>query len=447
MFILRFLDTAEITVRAGKGGNGALSFRREKYVPKGGPDGGDGGRGGHVLLIADDRIQTLADYEYRRRFSADNGNNGRGRNQRGASGTDIAIKVPCGTVVLEGGTGRVLADLVIQGDTLLAARGGRGGRGNSRFASSRRRSPRFSEMGEDGESRNLRLELKILADVGLVGLPNAGKSTLLSAISGSKPQIADYPFTTLSPNLGIMDMGTERLIVADVPGLIEGAHMNRGLGHSFLRHIERTRLLVYVIDLSMGNPVTPLTQWKTLRYEFSTFNPDLLSFPSVVAGNKADLPTDPANTSELEKELERTKTPFFTVSALSGEGIEALKSYVSSTVKSLERPQRESLFIEIEEEDPAARKAERPEILRSGLESDTYIVRHPEVERLVKKFNFDQDEALGRFSAILRFYRIEDILIEKGAREGDTVRIGDVEFVFYPETASSREGDNISERR
>jgi len=442
---LRFMDTAEITVRAGNGGNGALSFRREKYVPKGGPDGGDGGRGGHVLIVAEDRIQTLADYEYQRRFSADNGDNGRGKNRRGSSGQDIVIKVPCGTVIIDRDTGRVLADLVIKGDTLLAASGGRGGRGNARFASSRRRTPRFSEMGEDGEFRNLKLELKILADVGLVGLPNAGKSTLLSAISGSSPQIADYPFTTLSPNLGMMDMGTGRLIVADVPGLIEGAHMNRGLGHSFLRHIERTRLLVYVIDLSMENPITPLMQWKTLRAEFMAFNPDLLSFPSVVAGNKTDLATDHESISELEKEIERSNTPFFTLSALSGKGVEAFKNYVSSAVKSLESPQRESLFIEVEDEEKAGHKADRPEIVRSGLEGDTFVVRHPEVERLVKKFNFDQDEALGRFSAILRYYRIEDILKEKGAREGDTVKIGDVEFVFYPETASSLEGVKNSE--
>ena len=435
---MRFLDSAEVSVKAGKGGNGALSFRREKFVPKGGPDGGDGGRGGHVWIVADDHIQTLADYEYRRKFVAGNGGNGKGRNQTGPDGEDVVVKVPCGTIITEKGTGRFFCDLTVAGDTFLAAKGGRGGRGNARFASSRRRTPRFSEQGEVGEARDLRLNLKILADVGLVGLPNAGKSTLLAAISGSKPQIADYPFTTLSPNLGVMDLDQKKIVVADVPGLIEGAHRNRGLGHAFLKHVERTRLLVYLIDLSREALVTPADQWHTLRAEFRAFNPGLLELPSVVAGNKTDLPSSLPDIKELKRSLEVEKVPFFPISALSGEGIRALTDHIVSRMPEREEYLREAIFVKIgDEEGRAAQKTEKPEVdVEQHKGEKTFIVRHQELRRLVGKFDFEQEEALSRFSAILRFYRIEDLLFESGAREGDTVRIGDVEFEFYPEGSS-----------
>jgi len=439
---LRFLDSAEISVKAGKGGNGALSFRREKYVPKGGPDGGDGGRGGHVLIVADDHLQTLADYEYRRRFLAGNGGNGRGRNQTGPAGEDLEVRVPCGTLITERGTGQFLADLTVAGDALLAARGGRGGRGNARFASSRRRAPRFSEQGEEGEARELRLDLKIIADVGLVGLPNAGKSTLLAALSGSRPQIADYPFTTLSPNLGMMNLDHRKIVVADVPGLIEGAHRDRGLGLAFLKHIERTRLLVYVVDLSQDSPVSPTDQWLTLRAEFQAFNPELLTFPSVVAGNKIDLPSSFQEVQRLLTLLTKEGVPCFVISALSGEGIRELSNHIASRIPEREELRRESLFVEIaDEEDRTAKRTEKPEIeVQCQQGKKNFVVRHGELQRLVGKFDFEQEEALSRFSAILRFYRVEDLLYESGAREGDTVRIGDVEFEFYPEGFSALDG-------
>jgi len=435
---LRFLDSVEISVKAGKGGNGALSFRREKFVPKGGPDGGDGGRGGHVWIVADDHIQTLADYEYRRKFVAGNGGNGKGRNQTGHDGEDVIVRVPCGTIITDRETGRFFCDLTLTGDTFLAARGGRGGRGNARFASSRRRTPRFSEQGDAGEARDLRLNLKILADVGLVGLPNAGKSTLLAALSGSRPQIADYPFTTLSPNLGMMELDQRKIVVADVPGLIEGAHRNRGLGYAFLKHVERTRLLVYVIDLSLEAPVTPADQWRILRSEFRAFNPELLDLPSVAAGNKTDLPSSLPDVQELRLSLEEEKVPFFPVSALSGEGIGVFRNHIVSRMPEREEYHRKAIFVEIDDEESrAARRTEKPEIeVEQRKGEKTYIVRHEELRRLVGKFDFEQEEALSRFSAILRFYRIEDLLFESGAREGDTVRIGDVEFEFYPEGPS-----------
>lgn len=434
---MRFIDVAEIFVQAGKGGNGSLSFRREKFVPRGGPDGGDGGRGGHIFLIADDHLQTLADFEYKRRFSAGNGTHGKGSNKYGASGDDVEVTIPCGTMVIDVATGEVLADLTVNGDSLLVARGGRGGKGNARFASSSRRSPRYSEIGECGEIREIRLELKMLADVGLVGLPNAGKSTLLSAISNSHPEIAGYPFTTISPNLGMLAVDNERVIIADVPGLIEGAHQNKGLGHAFLRHIERTRLLVYVIDLSSEAMVSPIEQWNTLRNEFREFNTDLLDFPSIVAANKTDLTYRPSDANELQDVLQKPGIPLFMISALSGDGIPEFIRYIASVIQRAPKPQREKRFFEIEDEGRNERKREKPVISIPEGETGVFVVSHSEIERLIKKYNFEQDEALGRFSAMMRHYRVEELLLAKGAREGDTIFIGDVEFNFLPETATS----------
>lgn len=442
---MRFIDVAEIWVESGKGGNGSLSFRREKFVPKGGPDGGDGGRGGNVYLVADDRIQTLADFEYRRRFAAGDGSHGKGGNRHGASGEDVKVPVPCGSLVIDPGTGTIFADLTVHGDTFLAARGGRGGRGNARFASSRRRIPRFSENGADGEKRNFLLELKMLADVGLVGLPNAGKSSLLSAISGARPDIAGYPFTTLSPNLGILAVESEKIVIADVPGLIEGAHLDRGLGHAFLRHIERTRLIVYVMDLSEGASAPPLEQWNTVRNEFLEYNPELLSFPSAAVGNKTDLPRDKDGYSALREELYKAEIPFFETSAVTGEGIEAFIGHIVSVIHKVPATKRESRFFEIESPFTEDLKKIKPVIKKPGNDG-LFQVFHPEIERLIKRFNFDQDEALGRFMALMQHYRIEDLLVKHGAREGDTIIIGDLEFTFIPESppnqekASSEEG-------
>lgn len=446
---MRFLDIAEIFVQAGKGGNGSLSFRREKFVPRGGPDGGDGGRGGHIFLVADEHLQTLADFEYKRRFFAGDGAHGKGSNKYGASGNDVLVTIPCGTMVIDATSGEPLADLTVHGDSLLVARGGRGGKGNARFASSRRRAPRYSEFGEDGEIREIRLELKMLADVGLVGLPNAGKSTLLSAISNSHPEIAGYPFTTISPNLGMLAVDSERVIIADVPGLIEGAHRNKGLGHAFLRHIERTRLLVYVIDLSGESMGPPIKQWNTLRNEFREFNVDLLNFPSIAAANKTDLPYRLSDISELENALRKLGIPLFMISALSGDGIPEFIRHIASIIQSAPKPQREKRFFEIDDDDRNESKREKPVISRLEGEGRVFVVNHPEIERLIKKYNFEQDEALGRFSAMMRHYRVEELLLVKGAREGDTILIGDIEFNFLPEIATSLDDikDNVFKGR
>jgi len=327
----RFIDEAIIHVKAGDGGNGCVSFRREKYVPKGGPDGGDGGKGGDVYLVATSSKHTLLDFHYRRIFRAERGQHGRGKNQHGRSGKDLLIPVPVGTVVKDALTGEVLADLAEDGQKWLAARGGRGGRGNARFATPTNQAPRFAEDGEKGEERDLKLELKLLADVGIVGFPNAGKSTLISVISDAKPKIADYPFTTLVPQLGVVGVGTDQsFVVADIPGLIEGAHQGAGLGIQFLKHIERTRVLIHLIDITYLEPDDPFRPYQIIREELRNFNPDLVEKPEVVALNKIDLIQDQDRVRKLvalyQKQL---GVPTFAISALTRKGVSALIHKVS----------------------------------------------------------------------------------------------------------------------
>jgi GTP-binding protein len=320
---MRFVDEAKIFVKAGDGGAGCVSFRREKFVPKGGPDGGDGGRGGNVVLRADEGLATLLDFRYRRVFRARRGGHGQGSNRAGRSAPDLVIPVPVGTVVRDAATGAVLADLTRHGQEVVVARGGRGGRGNARFATATRRAPRVAEPGEKGEERTLLLELRLLADVGLVGKPNAGKSTLLARLSAARPKIADYPFTTLYPNLGVVDAGSGRsFVLADLPGLIEGAHRGAGLGHQFLRHVSRTRVLVYVLDAATSPD--PLEDLDTLREELRAFDPGLLERPSVVALNKVDLPAGRERAQALKPVLEAQGLEAYPISAVTGEGTRRL---------------------------------------------------------------------------------------------------------------------------
>ncbi len=313
-----FIDQAEISVKAGNGGNGVISFRREKYIPKGGPDGGNGGNGGDVILCADRQLNTLMDFRYRHTYSAGNGKNGEGANRTGKSGQDIIIRVPVGTVVKDTKSGEIAADLVTDGSRIVIAKGGRGGKGNSEFATSTDQAPRKATPGTPGEERTIQLELKLLADAGLVGFPNAGKSTLISRISAAKPKIADYPFTTLIPNLGIVRYADDKsFVVADIPGLIEGAHRGKGLGIQFLRHIERTRVLAFLIECTAEKP---LQQYKTLVHELQSFNPDLLEKPRLVVITKLDL-ADAA----LKRKIKTVKFPgsdkVVLLSAVTGDGI------------------------------------------------------------------------------------------------------------------------------
>lgn len=318
---MQFIDEAEIEVKAGDGGDGCSSFRREKFVPRGGPDGGDGGDGGSVFLQVDRNLTTLLDYRYKRLYSAKNGAHGKGKKMRGHNGDDIVLKVPAGTIVCDR-TGNLIRDLVDEGEKCLVARGGRGGRGNARFATPTERAPTRSESGQEGEKRSIRLELRLIADVGLVGYPNSGKSTLLTALTSATPKIADYPFTTLSPNLGVVRLaGHKRLIMADVPGIVEGAHMGRGMGLTFLRHIERTRLLLFLVDASTEDPVADYHRLKT---ELENYSPDLLTRPRLLVFNKIDLLDSPPEFS-----IDDT-TPTLPISALRGTGIEALTAWIAN---------------------------------------------------------------------------------------------------------------------
>jgi GTP-binding protein len=324
-----FVDEVDIHVSAGNGGNGCLSFRREKFVPRGGPDGGDGGAGGSVYILATPTKNTLIDFRYHPEFDAKRGAHGQGSNKTGHSGNDLEIPVPIGTLVFERNpeTGELttLADLTTDGQRVLVARGGRGGRGNARFVSSTNRAPRRTEPGEEGEERSLRLQLKLIADAGLVGFPNAGKSTLISRISAARPKIADYPFTTLSPNLGVVSLPDDRsFVVADVPGLIEGAHQGHGLGHQFLRHIERTKVLVHLVDVSGASGRDPVQDFDTILDELRLFDPKVAAKPMIVAASKMDAVDDLSRVDALERHVHDKGLPFFRISAVAGTGLDVL---------------------------------------------------------------------------------------------------------------------------
>lgn len=331
-----FVDQAQILVKAGDGGHGACSFRREKFVPRGGPDGGDGGDGGSVLVQATTRLATLLDLRYQKHYEAEKGEGGGGSNCHGRRGTDISIPVPVGTMVFDANTQELLADLTEDGDTCIVAKGGRGGRGNSRFASSTNRVPTQFEQGTPGEERLLRLDLKLLADVGLVGYPNAGKSTFIAAVSAARPKIADYPFTTLTPNLGVVRSSEKQtFVIADIPGLIEGAHEGKGLGFQFLRHIERTSLLIHMIDVSEWATEDPVASLKVMRHELATYDRALADRPYAVVGTKLDIKGEGERLEQLKKYCQRRKIRFFAISAATREGLDECLRYMGQQVEAL----------------------------------------------------------------------------------------------------------------
>ncbi|MBE9542000.1 MAG: GTPase ObgE [Proteobacteria bacterium] len=328
---MRFIDEARINVIAGDGGRGCVSFRREKYIPRGGPDGGDGGKGGNAILFAKEGMGSLIDFRYKRNYKAKSGTHGKGKNQHGKNGEDLAIPVPLGTLVRDDATGELLKDFSFPGEQLIVAKGGLGGRGNARFTSSTRQAPRYAQKGQEGEERWFKLELKLLADVGIIGLPNSGKSTLVSVITAAKPKIANYPFTTLNPCLGVVRYGEYKsFVVADIPGLIEGAHQGSGLGTTFLRHIERTRVLIHLIDGSNNASLNPVKAFKVVNNELKLHNPALTDKPQLIAINKMDLPESRHNYPGIEKYFEDLHLKVYPVSAATGEGIKLLINQVVS---------------------------------------------------------------------------------------------------------------------
>ncbi|HSE90513.1 MAG TPA: GTPase ObgE [Candidatus Binatia bacterium] len=335
---MKFIDEVKIRVIAGDGGRGCVSFRREKFVPRGGPNGGNGGKGGDVIALADPQLTTLLDLRYQKQYKAGRGEHGLGKDQHGKTGEDRIIKVPVGTIIRDAGTGELIGDLKEANQHVVVAAGGRGGKGNAHFVSSTHRSPRFAQPGEPGEDKELEIELRLLADVGIIGLPNAGKSTLIAAISAVRPKIADYPFTTLVPNLGVVGYGEGKsFVVADIPGLIEGAHEGHGLGHKFLRHVTRTSLLIHLLDASSIDEKDPLARWKTVNRELELFDPELGKKPQIVVANKIDLPAGKNHAKLLAKKLPEGYQPLHTLSAATMEGVRTLVQYVGMKLEEMKQ--------------------------------------------------------------------------------------------------------------
>jgi len=425
--ILMFIDRAKITVKAGNGGNGMSSFRREKFVPNGGPSGGDGGRGANVVLIGDSNLNTLLDFRYKRIFKAASGANGQSSNMHGRGAEDLLIKVPPGTIIKDEATGQVLGDITEIGQTVVVAKGGRGGRGNARFVNSVHRAPTFAELGEPGAERPLMLELKLLADVGLLGYPSVGKSSILAMVSAAKPDIAAYHFTTLSPVLGVVSIGEgQNFVLADIPGLIEGAHEGVGLGHDFLRHVERTKVLIHVLDVSGLEGRDPVDDFHKINNELKLYNERLFKRPQIIAANKMDLPEAQENYERVAKYMTDLGHEIYPISAATGDGLTALMQRAAKLLADyVEEPE------EIEEAKIYEAKPEDVFSVRRD-EDGAFVVEGAGIEKLVAMTRFGDEEGVLRFQAIWRRIGIDEELRARGIKEGDTVRIRDMEFEFRP---------------
>lgn len=424
-----FFDQAKIHVQAGAGGNGVVAFRREKFVAKGGPAGGNGGRGGDVFVVADANLNTLQAFRRQVHFRAERGGHGGGANKTGAGGDDLRIPVPVGTLVRDAESGELLADLIRDGQEARVARGGRGGRGNAAFKTERNRVPRLAENGEAGEERWLELELKIVADVGIVGVPNAGKSTLLSVISAAKPKIADYPFTTIIPNLGVAEVGHSQIVFADIPGLLEGAHDGVGLGLDFLRHVERSRMLLHLLD---GASPDPLGDFEAINQEMLLFNPALAERPQIVALNKLDLPQAQEIWPDVEQALAEKGVPVLAISAVTGENVQQLLYRVKETLDELPPALEEE---PVEALPVLSPEADESEFVITRLEEDLWLVEGIAIERVVQMTNWDYYEAGMRFQRILQAMGITKALRQQGVQEGDRVQIGEMELAWGYENA------------
>lgn len=421
-----FIDRAKVHIKAGDGGNGKVSFHREKYVSAGGPDGGDGGKGGDVVFIADEGLRTLIDFKYKRKYEAEPGEHGGAGNCSGKSGKELVIKVPPGTIVKDETTGRILADIKKLGERVIIAKGGKGGAGNQHFATPTRQVPSFAKPGNPGEEYQVELEMKLIADVGLVGYPNAGKSTILSVVSAATPKIADYPFTTLEPNLGVvsLDKGNS-FVLADIPGLIEGAHEGVGLGFEFLRHVERTRLLIHVVDMAAVDGRDPLSDFETINEELRKYNPKLAERPQVIAANKLDLPEGKENLESFKKAVEAKGYKVFPISAATNAGIKELMFSVAAQLSELP----ETVLLAESEKEVVYTAAEE-ELFTARREGNVFIVEGNWVKKVVGSTNFSIYESLQYFQRSLKTKGVISALERLGINEGDTVKIYDVEFEY-----------------
>lgn len=420
-----FIDEVIIDLEAGSGGNGCMAFRREKYVEMGGPYGGNGGKGADIIFKVDEGLNTLLDLRYKKLIRGDKGENGLGKGMHGAAAENVIIKVPEGTVITDIDTGLIIADLVKNGEEAVVAHGGRGGRGNIAFATRSDPAPNFAENGEPGEVKRVKVELKLLADVGLVGLPSVGKSTFISKISAVKPKIAAYHFTTLKPNLGVVRASNNRsFVVADLPGLIKGASLGEGLGDKFLKHIERTRVIAHIIDMSAFEGRDPYEDYLTINKELEDFNKKILDKPQIIIANKMDMPTSKEN---LKKFKEKVNVEVFEMSAMNGEGIDKI---INKLADMLDNIKKEPLYDEQKFESHVLYKFKVEKPFTITRDNRTWVVRGDEVEKLLRMTKFSSDEAALRFSNKLRKMGIDDQLRELGAEEGDTVRILDFEFEY-----------------
>ena len=420
-----FVDTARITVKSGNGGSGAVSFHREKYIAAGGPDGGDGGRGGDVVLEINDHMSTLMDFRYKRKYTADSGMDGQGKRCSGKDGADLVIRVPRGTVVRDAESGEIICDMS-QCERFVLARGGNGGWGNKHFATPTRQVPRFAKAGLPGQTRDVVLELKLLADVGLVGFPNVGKSTLLSVVSKAQPKIANYHFTTLFPNLGVVyvDEGVS-FVLADIPGIIEGASQGAGLGHDFLRHIDRCRLLIHVVDVSGCEGRDPVEDFKAIHEELKQYSPDLAGRPMLVAGNKADIAQDRTGLEALKAHAERLGLPFYEISAAAQQGTRAL---MYAAAQALEHLPPITVYEPTYVQRPP--EVDLSEPMTITHEDDLWIVEGAALQRLMSNVNFGDYESRNWFDKMLRQSGLYDRLEEMGIKDGDTVSLYNLEFEY-----------------
>ena len=424
-----FIDKARIFVKAGNGGNGAVSFRREKYVPAGGPDGGDGGRGANIIMVADTGLRTLMDFKYKKKYSAQHGEDGSKKKRAGKNGEDLILSVPEGTVIRDEKTGLIIADLKKAGDQAVVARGGYGGKGNQHFANAVRQAPAFAKSGTDGQERWITLELKMIADVGLLGFPNVGKSTFLSVVTSAKPKIANYHFTTLTPNLGVVQTRHgESFVIADIPGIIEGAADGVGLGHDFLRHVERTKVLVHIVDISGIEGRDPIDDFEKINEELRLYNERLSTRPQLVVANKSDLLFDESIYENFKKTMEEKGYEVFKMSAATRDGIDQVIDRVSQLLNEVEEvelvSQEEMYRPELDVDDEAGLKIEVDE---DGI----YVVTGKELRRIMYSVNFDDMESLQFFQAQMEAKGVFDMLREAGIEDGDTVKIYELEFEFY----------------